>query len=114
MKIFPCLLLLVVSAFPVLALDLPSNPPRGEKPVAAEISLMGTLEQRVAGGGETTGWVLRYAKDQRVDLLLPIDAFAWIRDGLAVGVKGRFETRRYPERGEIRVFVVREISQVVT
>ena len=87
---------------------------RGEKPAAAEVQLMGTLEQRVAIGGETTGWVLRYDRDQRVDLLLPIDAFAWIRDGQVVVVKGRFETRRCPERGEVRVFVVREISQVVT
>ncbi|MBI2813729.1 MAG: hypothetical protein HYX71_05555 [Opitutae bacterium] len=87
---------------------------RGEKPAAAEVQLMGTLEQRVAIGGETTGWVLRYDKDQRVDLLLPIAAFTWIRDGLVVAVKGRFETRRYPERGEVRVFVVREIGQVVT
>ena len=75
---------------------------------------MGTLQQRVAIGGETTGWILRYDKDQRVDLLLPIDAFAWIRDGRVVVVKGRFETRQYPERGAVQVFVVREISPVVT
>ena len=87
---------------------------RGEKAAATEVQLMGALEQRVAIGGETAGWVLRYDKEQRVDLLLPVDAFAWIRDGLYVVVKGRFETRRYPERGEVRVLVVREISEVVT
>ena len=75
---------------------------------------MGTLQKRLAVGGETTGWVLRYDKDQRVDLLLPIDAFAWIRDGLVVAVKGRFETRTYPERCAVRVFIVREIGEVVT
>lgn len=114
MKALACLLGLALAALSARALDLPSAPSRAEKPAAAEVQLMGTLEQRIAIGGETTGWVLRYDKEQRVDLLLPVDAFAWIRDGLVVAVKGRFETRHYPERGEVRVFVVRDINQVVT
>lgn len=114
MKALACLLGLALAALSARALDLPPISSRAEKPTAAEVQLMGTLERRVAIGGETTGWVLHYDKDQRIDLLLPIDAFAWIRDGLVVAVKGRFETRHYPERGAVRVFVVREISQVVT
>lgn len=106
-------------SLPAVALSLsvketPLPSPLAEPAPAGEVQLMGTLQRRVAIGGETTGWVLRYGKDQHVDLLLPIDAFAWIRDGLVVAVKGRFETRQYPERGAVRVFVVREISEVVT
>ncbi len=116
------LLLFLIAAslsLPAVALSLPVNERPLPSPLAApapagEIQLMGTLQQRVAIGGETTGWVLRYDQDQRVDLLLPVDAFAWIRDGLVVAVKGRFETRHYPERGAVRVFVVREINEVVT
>jgi len=114
MKALACLLGLALAALSATALDLPPTSSRAEKPAAAEVQLMGMLEQHIAIGGETTGWVLHYDKDQRVDLLLPVDAFAWIRDGLVVAVKGRFETRHYPERGAVRVFVVREISQVVT
>ncbi|MBI2517540.1 MAG: protease complex subunit PrcB family protein [Opitutae bacterium] len=80
---------------------------------AAETTLTGLIERRVATGGETTGWILRYDKDSRVDLLLPYEAFAWLREGIAVAVTGKFETRHYPERGEVRVFVVREISEIV-
>ena len=115
MKTFICLIGLALASLSGLALSLPPTPsPLAEPAPAGEVQLMGTLQQRVAIGGETTGWVLRYDKDQRVDLLLPIDAFVWIRDGLVVAVKGRFETRQYPERGAVRVFVVREISEVVT
>jgi hypothetical protein len=94
-------------------LRLAVEPPPATAP-AAMVSLMGLLESRVAAGGETTGWVLRYGDKQRVDLLLPIDAFGWIHDGMAVAVKGHFEMRDYPERGRVRVLVVKEISQVVT
>lgn len=80
---------------------------------AEETTLTGLIEQRVAAGGETTGWILRYDKDSRVDLLLPYEAFAWLREGIAVAATGRFEVRHYPERGEVRVFVVREISEIV-
>ncbi len=114
MKKLICFFVLGLASLTGLALDLPPAPEAAEKPAVPEVELMGTLQKRVAIGGETTGWVLRYDKDQRVDLLLPIGAFAWIRDGLVVAVKGRFETRVYPERGEVRVFAVREIGEVVT
>ncbi|MHB1079483.1 MAG: hypothetical protein ACYC67_08765 [Prosthecobacter sp.] len=79
----------------------------------AEVQLMGTLEQRVAIGGETTGWVLRYGEKQRVQVLLPVEAFAWIRDGVVVSVSGVHGTKHYPERGDVAVFIVKKISQVV-
>jgi len=115
MKTLICFLGLALAPLSMLALTPRSRPaPLADPAPAGEVSLIGLLQQRVAIGGESTGWSLRYDQGQRVDLLLPIDAFAWIRDGLAVAVKGHFETRQYPERGTVRVFVVREITQVVT
>jgi len=86
-----------------------------EKPAPIPVvTLTGTLERRVAIGGETTGWVLRHGEKQHIDLLLPIEAFAWIGEGLAVAVKGTYGTKRYPERGDVPVFIVHEIHQVQT
>lgn len=79
----------------------------------AEVQLVGRLEQRLAIGGETTGWVLRHGDKQRVQVLLPLEAFSWIRDGVDVAVTGSYGTKQYPERGEVVVFIVKKISQVV-
>ena len=80
----------------------------------AEVQLRGTLEQRLAIGGETTGWVLRHGDGkERVQVLLPVDAFGWIRDGMEVTVTGVYGTKHYPERGEVAVFMVKKITQVV-
>lgn len=79
----------------------------------AEVQLMGTLEKRLAIGGETTGWVLRYGEKQRVQVFLPPDAFAWIKDGMVVSVSGVHGTKHYPESGDVAVFFVKKISQVV-
>jgi hypothetical protein len=80
---------------------------------AAEVQLTGTLEQRVAIGGETTGWALRYGDKKRVEVLLPVAAFAWIKDGVVVSVSGVHGTKHYLERGDVPVFIVKKISQVV-
>lgn len=87
--------------------------PAAKAAAPAEVQLVGTLEQRLAIGGETTGWMLRHGDKQRVQVLLPVEAFAWIRDGMDVAVTGVYCTRRYPERGEVVVFIVKKISQVV-
>ncbi|WP_395742140.1 hypothetical protein [Prosthecobacter sp.] len=80
----------------------------------AEVQLRGTLEQRLAIGGETTGWVLRHGGGkERVQVLLPAEAFGWIRDGMVVAVTGVYGTKHYPERGEVAVFIVKKITQVV-
>ncbi|HBJ84412.1 MAG TPA: hypothetical protein DDZ88_11185 [Verrucomicrobiales bacterium] len=111
-SIFFTLLLLV--SFCGLPLSLPAQADSKAKPAAAPVvSLMGTLERRIAIGGETTGWVLRHGEKQRVELLLPIEAFAWIAEGLVVSVSGTHGKKTYPERGEVAVFVVQKISQVV-
>ena len=47
------------------------------------------------------------------ELLLPVEAFAWIRDGLVVSVIGVHGTKHYPERGNVAVFTVKKISEVV-
>lgn len=115
MKTLSCLLVLALAPLPALALSLrPVIEPRPLSAPVTTVSLTGLLESRVAIGGETTGWALRYGDKQRVDLLLPIAAFGWIHDGMAVAVKGHFEMRDYPERGRVRVFVVKEISPIVT
>lgn len=80
---------------------------------ADEITLTGVIERRVAIGGETTGWTLRDAQGKRIDLLLPIRAFANLREGAHVVVKGKTGVKKYPERGEVTVFLVREIHEIV-
>lgn len=109
--------LLIALVFSSLVPSLTFGQPAGKPPPASPapevlVRLTGTLERRMAIGGETTGWVLRHGKDQRVELLLPAKAFAWISDGLVVSVSGVHGTRHYPERGDVAVFTVREISQV--
>ena len=113
MKILLCLLILSPLTSLALSPRLAVEPMPLAAPVAT-VNLTGLLESRVAIGGETTGWALRFGDKQRVDLLLPVAAFAWIHAGMAVAVKGRFEMRDYPERGRVRVLVVEAISQIVT
>lgn len=93
-----------------------SGQPAPDTPAAAaaEVQLVGTLEQRLAIGGETTGWLLRHGGGkERVQVLLPPAAFAWIKDGMAVAVTGVYGTKHYPERGDVAVFTVKKITQVV-
>jgi hypothetical protein len=115
MKTNILLLLLLLAPLPALAAERPGDNRKPDSPAPVPVvTLSGTLERRVAIGGETTGWSLRYGKKDWVDLLLPADAFAWITDGLAVAVTGIWGTKRYPERGEVPVFIVHEIRQVQT
>ena len=87
--------------------------PFAEDAAAGEITRTGVIERRVSIGGETTGWVLRDARGQKIELLLPIAAFANLREGAHVAIKGKIESRKYPERGEVSVFIVREIHEMV-
>ena len=80
---------------------------------AAEVQLTGTLEQRMAIGGETTGWSLRYGEKKRVEVVLPAEAFAWVKDGVVVSVSGAYGTKHYLERGDVAVFIVKKISPAV-
>lgn len=103
---------LLLFSCPTLWGQAAASAPKAAAP--AEVLLTGTLEQRLAIGGETTGWVLRHGGGkERVQLLLPLEAFAWIRDGMVVAVTGVYGTKHYPERGEVAVFHVKKISQVV-
>lgn len=117
-RIFLALTLLALAPSPGLALSLPLHAGQSQKePSPAPIpvvTLFGTLERRVAIGGETTGWELRYGEKQRVQLLLPPEAFDWISEGMTVGVIGVYGVKHFPERGEVRVFIVHEIHQVQT
>ena len=93
--------------------DLPRTLPAAAE-AEAEITLIGVLQSRVSIGGETTGWVLRYDKDRTIELTFSIDALKHVRDGVWVTCTGRFETRHYPERGDVRIFAVRVLNKVVT
>jgi hypothetical protein len=115
MKTNILLVLLLLAPLHALATERADDKKKTDSPAPVPVvTLFGILECRIAIGGETTGWVLRYGDKQRIDLLLPIEAFGWISEGLAVGVKGVFSTKRYPERGDVPVFIVHEIHQVQT
>ena len=103
--VFACLLCTMT-----LGQTASSTPNSGAAP---EIQLTGTLEQRMAIGGETTGWSLRYGEKKRVEVLLPKEAFAWVKDGVVVSVSGAYGTKHYLERGDVAVFIVKKISQGV-
>ena len=109
-SILATLLITCLLCSATLGQPAPSAP--GAK-AAPEIQLTGTLEQRMAIGGETTGWTLRTGEKKRVELLLPVEAFAWIMDGMAVSVSGVYGTKHSLERGDVSVFAVKKISQVV-
>ena len=79
---------------------------------AAEVQLTGLLEQRMAIGGETTGWALRTGENKRVEVVLPPEALAWVKDGMVVSVSGVYGTKHYLERGDVTVFMVKKISPV--
>lgn len=106
------LLLLALSASRCLALTPlppPPTPPPQPVPVARDVTFTGVLERRVAIGGETTGWVLRREQEKPIEVLLTKEALRRVREGARVTVTGTFEARKYPERGEVHVLVVREI-----
>jgi hypothetical protein len=115
MKTSLFLLLLALSAVPGFALDLPARSPTPPGQTApAEVTLTGVLQRRVSIGGETTGWVLRYDKNRTIELAFTVAALAQIREGAWVACTGTYEVRHYPERGDVRILVVREIHEIVT
>ena len=110
--------MLATAAF---AAPLPGNAPAPQPPAplqysdaapAGEITRTGVIERHVAIGGETTGWVLRDEKGKKIELSLPPAAFATIREGMHVVIKGKLGTKKYLERGEVSIFHVREISKI--
>jgi hypothetical protein len=115
----PCLAFLTVllvlpgtrcSATPVS--PVADSPKTAPSPIPQEVTLTGLLYRRVAMGGETTGWVLRQDQKSSIELLLPITAFDRVTEGMAVALTGTYVTRTYPERGEVRMFAVRVLSEV--
>ncbi len=112
MKTFCLSLLLFVAALADSALGAPPSPP--VQPAPEQASYSGVLERRVASGGETTGWVLRYDKSRTIELTFTLKTLPLVREGLWVVCTGTIETRHYPERGDVRVLVVREMHEIVT
>ena len=78
-----------------------------------EVVLKGVLEQRVAIGGETTGWALRHGEAQRIELDLSRSGSRGLRAGTAVVVTGTIVMRTWPERGVVQVLVVRRLEILV-
>lgn len=104
------LLLLALSTSHCIALTpLPPPPPPQAVPVTRDVTFTGVLECRIAIGGETTGWVLRCEREQKIEVLLPKEVLRRVREGARMTVTGIFETRKHPERGEVQVLVVRKI-----
>lgn len=114
MKTTLCILLLALCPLSSHALDLPVKTPPQAPQAVAEVTLTGVLERRVSIGGETTGWALRCDKDRIVELTFTLEALSHVREGVWVACTGKFETRHYPQRGDVRIFVVRELHEVVT
>jgi len=80
---------------------------------AEEVSYTGELlGGRVAIGGETTGWSLRYRTPdliKTIELDLKPELRKDFKSGARVRVTGTVTEREYVERGKVPVLVVREI-----
>src|SRR5947209_5133759 len=80
-----------------------------------EVTLTGTLRgDRIAIGGESTGWSLRYKDkdgDHTIDVEMPGSMSTRPRTPAVVTVTGTFGTREYVERGTVRVFRVTTIAK---
>jgi hypothetical protein len=87
-------------------------PADASAPAAPEITLMGHFERRMAVGGETTGWTL-VSDHQRIDASFSVAALAQVREGAVFAAKGTFQKRIYPERGEVQIFVIRTMNEVI-
>src|ERR1051326_6766844 len=81
----------------------------------APVTLTGTLRgDRIAAGGESTGWSLQYKDkdgEHTVEVQLPEALTTRARTPEVVTVTGTFGTREYVERGTVRVFRVTKIAK---
>ena len=82
---------------------------------ADEVSYTGEfLSGRIAVGGETTGFALRYrAADgsaKTIDLEIKPDMARPFKSGARVRVTGTLTQREYVERGSVEVLLVRTIA----
>lgn len=87
-----------------------------DQPATGEVTLTGLIQPRLAIGGETSGWVLEYDQNKRIELLLPINELMSMHlyVGMPVALTGSYVTRTYPERGEVRFLAVRRLVQIQT
>jgi hypothetical protein len=86
------------------------------EPATGEVTLTGLIEPRLAIGGETSGWVLEYDKNKRIELLFRVEDLLRVQlyAGMPVALTGSYVTRTYPERGEVRFFSVRVLVEIQT
>ena len=80
-----------------------------------DVTLTGTLRgDRIAAGGESTGWSLQYKDkdgEHTVEVVLPAALATRPREPATVTLTGSFGTREYVERGTVRVFRVASIKK---
>ena len=80
-----------------------------------QVTLTGTLRgDRIAVGGESTGWSLRYKDkdgEHMVEVELPAALATRPREPTMAVVTGSFGTREYVERGTVRVFRATKIEK---
>jgi hypothetical protein len=81
---------------------------------AEEVTYTGELlGGRVAVGGETTGWALRYRTPEglkTIELQLTAEQKQRFKPGSQVKVTGTIVEREYVERGKVPVLIVRAIE----
>jgi hypothetical protein len=80
---------------------------------ADEVTYSGELlGGRMAVGGETSGWALRYRMGETVktiELDVTREAIGKFKSGDHVRITGRLSEKEYVERGKVQVLVVRDI-----
>ena len=83
-------------------------------PPAEQVTYRGEfLGRRVAIGGETTGWAMRYHApdgDKIIELDVKREVANRFKEGDRVRVTGTLTEREYVERGTVRVLVVTEMT----
>jgi len=81
-----------------------------------DVTLTGTLRGgRIAIGGETTGWTLKYrdsSGEHSIEVELPRELLARARSGATVRVTGSITTRNYVERGAVRILRASRLDEV--
>jgi 4-carboxymuconolactone decarboxylase len=115
MKTFVLLLLLLAPALvPPVGAQTTRARDVGRSGQGQEVTLSGTLRgDRIAIGGETTGWVLEYRDDSgqhSIEVFLPAELKARARNGAMVRVTGIYASQEYVERGPTTILRVSRLE----
>lgn len=79
-------------------------------------TLVGTLKKdRMAVGGESTGWTLNYrdvAGNHVIEVDFERDIVGKAHDGTTVRVTGKLVVREYVERGNVQTLIISKLEEV--